>query len=99
MTNFADFLQTLLAIGGGIVLIGNVGSVLYKAFHPAVKVKRDVEELKEHDRKDYEAIRRLTEMNRAQCGLLLSMINHMIDGNGIEKMKETRDDIQKMLSE
>lgn len=97
--NFADFAQTLLALGGGIVLLGNVGSVLHKAFHPAAQVKRDVEELKEHDRKDYEAIRRLTEMNRAQCGLLLSMINHMIDGNGIEKMKETRDDIQKMLSE
>ncbi|NBI65081.1 CTP synthase [Clostridiales bacterium] len=94
-----EFLQTLLAIGGGIVLIGNVGSVFYKAFHPAAQVKRDVEELKDHDRKDFEAIQHLNKMNKAQCSLLLSMINHMIDGNGIEKMKETRDDIQKMLSE
>ncbi|MCI8648406.1 MAG: CTP synthase [Firmicutes bacterium] len=92
-------METILAIGGGIVLLGNVGGVLYKVFHPAVKVKQDVEELKDHDRKDYEAIQHLNEMNRAQCRILLCMMNHMIDGNGIEKMKTTRDEIQNMLSE
>lgn len=99
MANFADFIQTLLALGGGIVMIGSVGNVLYKAFHPAVQVKRDVEELQEHDRKDYESIQHLDKVNRAQCDCLLSIINHMIDGNGIAEMKKTRDKITKMLSE
>lgn len=99
-------METILAIGGGIVMAGEVCKVIYKVFHPAVKVKqdveavkRDVEELKAHDRKDYEAIQRLKEINRGQCSLLLSMMNHMIDGNGIEDMKKTRDEIQNMLSE
>lgn len=99
-------MDTILAVGGGIVLLGNVCKIIYKVFHPAVKVKQDVEavkqeveELKNHDRKDYEAIQHLNKMNRAQCNLLLSMMNHMIDGNGIEKMKATRDEIQNMLSE
>lgn len=94
-----ETMEAILAAGGGIVLLGNVTAVIYKAFHPAVKMQQDVKELKEHDRKDYEAIQRLNRMNRAQCNLLLSMMNHMIDGNGIEKMKATRDEIQNMLSE
>ena len=101
-----ETIEAILAAGGGIVLLGNASAVIYKIFHPAVKVKQDVEavkqdveELKTHDQKDYEAIQHLNRMNRAQCNLLLSMMNHMIDGNGIEKMKTTRDEIQNMLSE
>jgi len=55
--------------------------------------------LKEHDRNDYEALQHLNKMNRAQCNLLLCMINHMIDGNGIEEMKRTRKQITDILSE
>lgn len=101
-----ETIEAILAAGGGIVMAGEVCRVIYKVCHPAVKVrqdveavKQDVEELKSHDRKDYEAIQHLNRMNRAQCNLLLSMMNHMIDGNGIEKMKATRDEIQNMLSE
>lgn len=92
-------METLLAVGGAIVLAGNVGAVLFKWVRPAVTIKQDVEVLKEHDRNDYEALQHLNKMNRAQCNLLLCMINHMIDGNGIEDMKRTRKNITDILSE
>ena len=92
-------METLLAVGGAIVLAGNVGAVLFKWVRPAVTIKQDVEVLKEHDRNDYEALQHLNKMNRAQCNLLLCMINHMIDGNGIEEMKRTRKQITDILSE
>lgn len=92
-------METLLAVGGAIVLAGNVGAVLFKWVRPAVKIKQEVDILKEHDRNDYEALRHLNKMNRAQCNLLLCMINHMIDGNGIEEMKRTRKQITDILSE
>lgn len=92
-------METLLAVGGAIVLAGNVGAVLFKWVRPAVRIKQDVDVLKEHDRNDYEALQHLNKMNRAQCNLLLCIINHMIDGNGIDEMKRTRKQITDILSE
>lgn len=92
-------METILAIGGAVVLAGNVGVVVFRWIRPAVMIKRDVDVLKEHDRNDYEALQHLNKMNRAQCNLLLCMINHMIDGNGIDEMKATRKNITDILSE
>lgn len=92
-------METILAIGGAIVLAGNVGAVIFKWIRPAFTIRQDVDILKEHDRNDYEALQHLNKMNRAQCNLLLCMINHMIDGNGIEEMKTTRKEITNILSE
>ena len=92
-------METLLAVGGAIVLAGNVGAVLFKWVRPAVRIKQDVDVLKEHVRNDYEALQHLNKMNRAQCNLLLCIINHMIDGNGIDEMKRTRKQITDILSE
>lgn len=90
---------------GAIVLIGAAAAVLHKIIKPfsnvKVTVEHNVEEigkLKQHEKKDYETLQELQEMNKAQCVALLNIINHMIDGNGIQQMKETRDEIQGMLA-
>lgn len=90
---------------GAIVLIGAAAAVLHKIVKPfsniKVTVEHNVEEigkLKQHEKKDYEAMQELQKMNKAQCAAMLCIINHMIDGNGIAQMKTTRDDIQEMLT-
>ena len=96
--------QLIAAIAGGIVLIGNAGAVLYKWIRPALQVKKDVEELDRRTKQDYEALQKiqasLERIESKQRALIVSevaVINHMIDGNNIEKMQETRDKIQAML--
>ena len=96
--------QLIAAIAGGIVLIGNAGAVLYKWIRPARQVKKDVEELDRRTKQDYEALQKiqasLERIESKQRALIVSevaVINHMIDGNNIEKMQETRDKIQAML--
>lgn len=90
---------------GAIVLIGAAAAVLHKIIKPfsnvKVTVEHNVEEigkLKQHEKNDYETLHALQEMNKAQCAALLNIINHMIDGNGVQQMKETRDEIQGMLT-
>lgn len=90
---------------GAIVLIGAAAAVLHKIIKPfsnvKVTVEHNVEEigkLKQHEKNDYETLQGLQEMNKAQCVALLNIINHMIDGNGVQQMKETRDGIQDMLT-
>lgn len=82
--------QAIMAIGGGILLFGNIGALIYKWVRPALGVKKDVEILKEHDRKDFETLKEIQAMNVAQSKAMMQILNHMIDGNGVEEMKKTR---------
>ena len=100
---------TWTTITGGlglVVLIGNAGAYIYKVIRPALSVKEatqrhedEIAQIKEHEKKDLEAIEELRTANRLQLRAMLSMINHMIDGNNVEAMKDTRDKIQDMLVE
>lgn len=96
--------ETIAGILGAIVLFGNAISVLWKWLNPAITMKQKVEtiekeivDIQKHEKTDLEAIEHLQEMNKLQCQAMLCIINHMIDGNGIQKMKETREEIQDLL--
>lgn len=88
---------TIAVVLAGIVLIGEAGAAIYKLIRPVINVKKDVEELKEHDRKDYEALVKIQELNKSQCLCMIDIMNHMIDGNHVEAMKDTRDDALRLL--
>lgn len=47
--------------------------------------------------KDYERISSIEETNRVLCECMLALLNHEITGNSIEKMKESRDKMEKYL--
>ena len=95
----------IAGIAGGIVLLGNAGAVIYKWINPALKMKDDVKELDRRSKNDYEAIQKLEKaiernevVNKLQLEVMLNMLNHMIDGNGVEEMKETRKQVQSLLA-
>lgn len=97
-------LSTLAGVLGGIVLLGNVGVVIGRWIKPAMDVKktqedniRRIEELEKHEAKDLEKLDTLVDMCKANCLSNVSILNHMIDGNGVERMKKTRDDINELL--
>lgn len=92
-------MQTFLAIGGAIVLLGNIGAVISRVIRPSVTLQRRIYDLERHDKADSETILKLQELSNAQCKMLLVMIDHMIDGNHVEKMKETRAQIIDLLGD
>ena len=92
-------LERIMAIGGFIVLMGNVVAVIYKVIRPSLDMRKRVDELEKNDKQDYSRIQALEKVNQAQCKLLMAMIDHMIDGNHVEKMKETRDHIIELIAD
>ncbi len=74
-------------------------SVLSKAIKPSIDVRKRVDELEQHDKQDFKRIQSLQQLNQTQCKMLLVMIDHMIDGNHVEKMKETREHIIEMITD
>ncbi len=88
----------ILAICGGISIVGGAGAWIYKVIRPFFLLNKRVEVLEEKADKDYRLLQKMSEGNRTQNRLLLSIINHMIDGNNIERMKETRDELTDLLT-
>ena len=79
--------------------------LIKKIFKPIIdmgkKLDNDFKKLKEHEDRlntiDSD-ISEIKKMLKILCYHSISTMNHMIDGNGIEEMKETRDKAMRVLS-
>ena len=92
----------------GLVLVGGAGAVIAKVLRPVYalvkefkafkreyemdkkETREEIDKLKDHDKNDQATFRG---MEKA----LLSIVNHMIDGNGIEGLKQARNDLQELI--
>ncbi len=97
--------ETVIAVAGGIVLLGNVVAALQRILSPGFKLKSTVEKncekisrLQKHEQNDFEALEEIRSMSRAQCNIMMLILNHMIDGNHVEEMKKTRERLQELLA-
>lgn len=93
---------------GAVIMVGGACAVLYKLIKPVIAIiqkdKTDREEFEEritciekHQEKDLERFQCQEELTKVQLKALLSLVNHMIDGNGIESMKKIRNELQDIL--
>ena len=92
-------IEQILAVCGGISIIGGAGAVIYKIIYPALQFSQRVEQLEEHSENDYQRLKGLEEMQKQQSKCLAAMLNHQITGNGIENMKKIRDEVLERIIE
>lgn len=92
-------LEQILAVCGGISIIGGAGAVICKIVHPAFEFKYRVNVLEDHSEKDYRRLENLEAMQKQQNKCLAAMLNHQITGNGIENMKKIRDELLESIIE
>ena len=65
-------------------------------------INAPLDKIKDHDKdiKDLkEAAKKRSEIDKAILNGLQAMTNHMIDGNGVDKLKESRNELQKAVNE
>lgn len=96
--------ETIAGILGAIVLVGNVGAVIYKCIKPALQTREIIKDLQQqtsdirrHEEKDLRRLEHMEEMSKLLCMSQVCIMNHMIDGNNVDKMKQTREDLQDLL--
>ena len=96
----AGFLITseqIIYVCGLVAAIWGVVKIIKELRKPSDDLRDKVEK---HDRlldKDNQRIHKIEESNQLILRCMLDLINHEITGNGIEKMKKTRDDLQEFL--
>lgn len=96
--------ETVSPYLSALVLIGGAVAVVAKWIAPAVKLSatvkdliKRVERLEEHDKKDMAVLEDFDRRMKAQNRAMLSVVNHMIDGNGVDKLRESRDELTDLL--
>lgn len=86
----AELVNMILAVCGGISIIGGAGALIWKWVRPAVKIKDRVDKLEANAKKDYESINDIKAMNAAMCQALIAIIDHEITGNSVDGLKKQR---------
>ena len=96
----------------GLAAVGRVLVGAYNAIMKAVKTYREEKKRKdqpvnsleskvnEHEeklKKDHERLNELEEANRIQMRALMAMLHHEIDGNSVDGLKKSYDEIQQYL--
>lgn len=88
-----ETLQLILSICGGISIIGGACAVIWKVIAPAWNMTKRVNRLEARDEQMYNRLIAVEDMQKVQSRCLAAMLNHLITGNGVDAMKDIRDEL------
>lgn len=97
--SISEFMQIFLSICGGVSIVGGAAAVIFKWIAPAFRLNKQVETLEEHDRRDYESLRRIAERDSLILEVLSTMLDSQISGNNVEELKKTKQKLTNYLAQ
>jgi hypothetical protein len=97
--SISEFVQIFLSICGGVSIVGGAAAVIFKWITPAFRLNKRVEALEEHDRRDYESLRRIAERDSLILEVLSTMLDSQISGNNVEELKKTKQKLTNYLAQ
>lgn len=87
----AEF-TTIVSLASGVAAIIALIKLINTPLDKIKEHDRDIKELKERSNKQ-------SEIDRAMLSGLQAITNHMIDGNGVEALKDSRRDLQNAIND
>ncbi len=78
--------QALLALAGGLSILGGAGAVIWRMASPAISVSRRVAALERHEKKNIEVLHENIVTNNLLCRAVIALIDNRISGNSIETL-------------
>nr|UVN05073.1 MAG: protein of unknown function DUF4083 [Bacteriophage sp.]UWG94389.1 MAG: protein of unknown function DUF4083 [Bacteriophage sp.]DAG11405.1 MAG TPA: hypothetical protein [Caudoviricetes sp.] len=97
--SISEFVQIFLSICGGVSIVGGAAAVIFKWITPVFRLNKRVETLEEHDRRDYESLRRIAERDSLILEVLSTMLDSQISGNNVEELKKTKQKLTNYLAQ
>lgn len=94
-----EFIQYFLSICGGISIIGGAAAVILKWIRPAFRLNKRVEILEDHDKRDFETLKRIAERDSLILEVLSTMLDSQITGNNREELKKTKQKLTNYLAQ
>lgn len=93
------FFSQVFELAGMVSVIGGGILMLIKLFTPWKKIRKDVDKNTENLRKDFDKLKEIQEVNVMFAKSLVAIMNNLITGNSIDKLKEVRDELNNHLIE
>ena len=97
--SISEFIQFFLSICGGVSIIGGAAAVLVKWIAPAFRLNKRVEILEDHDKRDFETLKRIAERDSLILEVLSTMLDSQISGNNVEELKKTKQKLTNYLTQ
>ena len=94
-----EFIQFFLSICGGVSIIGGAAAVIFKWITPAFRLNKRVEILEDHDRRDFETLKRIAERDSLILEVLSTMLDSQISGDNVEELKKTKQKLTNYLAQ
>ena len=91
--------ELILAIAGGIVVLVNALKAISNFISPVTNLKKQVEKHDDLLNNDHKRLTSIEQTNKMICKSLVALLDHEITGNGIEKLKTTKAEMQNYLIE
>ena len=91
--------ELVLGIAGGIVVLYNATKAIINFASPVTNLKRKVEKHDELLNNDNNRLNEIETSNKMLCKSMLALLEHEITGNGIDKLKMTKSELQNYLIE
>lgn len=97
MSEYSVSLNDLIFICGLLASIWGAWKIIKEIKKPSDDLKKKVEDHEIKLNNDFNKINELDEYTGLVCKSLLAMIDHEITGNGIERLKNTKVELQNYL--
>ena len=91
--------ELILGIAGGIVVLVNAIKAIGNFISPVTAIRKKVEKHDELLDNDNKRLTSIEQTNKMICKSLVALLDHEITGNGIEKLKTTKAEMQNYLIE
>jgi hypothetical protein len=92
-----EVLEAILAVAGGIAVIGGAGAVIAKWLRPAFTVKKDLETVKEQLARDHKRLQAAAEYDKAVAHALIALLENAETGNSTGRLRDAKAELQKFL--
>lgn len=73
--------------------------MIFKWIRPAFQLNKRVELLEDHDRRDYETLKRISDRDALILETLSTMLDSQITGNNTEELKKTKQKLTSYLTQ
>ena len=97
--NFFEVLKNITIVAGVIATIWKVYTFISSVQSMSKKNEEDIRKINEKLEKDYKSIEYLEKSNRHICVFMVDMCDHVITGNHVSKLEETRNEILGFITE
>jgi len=99
MSEFTISSTEILGLCSALAVIWGTVKIIKEIKKPSDDLKNKIEQHDYFLDQDKKRIDNIDESNKILCKSMLVLINHEITGNGIDKMKQARDELQDYLIE